>query len=107
MVYNSPIVGYRHAQVSLVTIQGQCCLIVLRPDEELRELESMSSAIVIMFCIREKVLLLDKNFFTNILMVDIVVFTTAIISTLATIIIPYLLCKHNKLRTLVPSLVLQ
>ena len=34
---------------------------VLRPDEELRELESLSLAIKIMFCIREKVLLLDIN----------------------------------------------
>ena len=30
-------------------------------DEELRELESLSLAIIIMFCIREKVLLLDIN----------------------------------------------
>ena len=60
MVYNSPIVGYGHAQVSLVTIKRQCCLVVLRPDEELRELESLSMAINIMFCIRKKVLLLDN-----------------------------------------------
>ena len=32
---------------------------MLRPDEELRELESLSMEINIMFCIREKVLLLD------------------------------------------------
>ena len=36
-------------------------LVVLRPDEELRELESLSLAINTMFCIREKVLLLDIN----------------------------------------------
>ena len=34
---------------------------VLRPEEELRELESLSMAINIMFCIREKVLLPDIN----------------------------------------------
>ena len=48
-----------------------------------------------------------KNFFTNNLIVDIFVFTAAIISAIATIIVLYLLCKHNKLRTLVASLVLQ
>ena len=31
------------------------------PDEELREFESLSLAIIIMFCIRGKVLLLDIN----------------------------------------------
>ena len=36
-------------------------MVVLRPDEELRELESLSLAINTMFCIREKVLLLDIN----------------------------------------------
>ena len=36
-------------------------MVVLKPDEELRELESLSLAINIMFCIREKVLLLDIN----------------------------------------------
>ena len=50
---------------------------------------------------------LNKNFFTNNLIVDIFVFAAAIISTLATIIILYLLCKHNKLRALVVSLVLK
>ena len=48
-----------------------------------------------------------KNFFTNNLIVDIFVFTAAIISAIATVIILYLLCKHNKLRTLVASLLLQ
>ena len=42
----------------------------------------------------------NKNFFTNNIIVDISVFTVAIISAIATIIILYLLCKHNKLRTL-------
>ena len=49
----------------------------------------------------------NKNFFTNNLIVDIFVFTAAIISAIATMIILYLLCKHNKLRTLVASLMLQ
>ena len=48
----------------------------------------------------------NKNFFTNNLIVDIFVFTAATILAIATIIILYLLCKHNKLRTLVASLVL-
>ena len=49
----------------------------------------------------------NKNFFTNNLIVDIFIFTVAIISAITTLIISYLLCKHNKLRTLVASLVLQ
>ena len=49
----------------------------------------------------------NKNFFTNNLIVDIFVFTGVIILAIATIIILYLLCKHNKMRTLVASLVLQ
>ena len=49
----------------------------------------------------------NKNFFTNNLIVDIFVFTAAIILAIATIIILYLVCKHNKLRTLVASLTLQ
>ena len=49
----------------------------------------------------------NKNFFTNNLIVDIFVFTVAITSAITTLIILYLLCKHNKLRTLVASLVLQ
>ena len=44
-----------------------------------------------------------KTFFTNNLIVDIFVFAVAIILALATIIILYLLCKHNKLRILVAS----
>ena len=49
----------------------------------------------------------NKNFFTNNLIVDIFVFTAAIISAIATMIILYLLCEHSELRTLVASLVLQ
>ena len=49
----------------------------------------------------------NKNFFTNILIVDIFIFTIAIILAITTLIILYLLCKHNKLRTLVASLTLQ
>ena len=50
---------------------------------------------------------LDKHFFTNDLIVDIFVFTAAIIWAIATMVILYLLVKHNKLRTLVVSLALQ
>ena len=49
----------------------------------------------------------NKIFFTNILIVDIFVFTAAIILAIATIMILYLLCKHNALRTLVASHVFQ
>ena len=49
----------------------------------------------------------NKNSFTNYLIVDIFVFTVAIIAATATLIILYLLCRHNKLRTLVASLALQ
>ena len=49
----------------------------------------------------------NKIFFTNNLIVDIFVFATAIILSIATIIILYLLCKHNTLRMLVASLTLQ
>ena len=48
-----------------------------------------------------------KNFFTNNFIVDIFVFIIAIISVITTMIIIYVLCKHNKLRTLVVSLALQ
>ena len=37
------------------------CLVVLRPDEELRELESLSLTIKSMFCEREKVPVLNIN----------------------------------------------
>ena len=45
--------------------------------------------------------------FTNNLIVDIFAFTTAILLAIATIINTVFACKHNKLRTLVASLVLQ
>ena len=48
-----------------------------------------------------------KTFFTNNFIVDIFVFIRAIISVITTMIIIYVLCKHNKLRTLVASLALQ
>ena len=48
-----------------------------------------------------------KNFFTNNFIVDIFVFIIAIILVITTMIIVYVLCKHNKLRTLVASLALQ
>ena len=48
-----------------------------------------------------------ENFFTNNSIMDIFVFIIAIISVITTIIIIYILCKHNKLRTLVVSLALQ
>ena len=43
----------------------------------------------------------NKNVFTNNSIVDIFVFIIAIISVITTMIIIYVLCKHNKLRTLV------
>ena len=49
----------------------------------------------------------NKSFFTSNLIVDIFVLIVAIISVITTIIILFLLCKHNKLRTLVASLALQ
>ena len=49
----------------------------------------------------------NKNFLTKYLIVDILVFTAAITSAIATKIILYLLCKHNKLRAMVASLALQ
>ena len=49
----------------------------------------------------------NKNFFTNNFIIDTFIFKIAIISTITTLIIIYLLCKHNKLRILVASLVLQ
>ena len=44
-----PHSAIRHAQVSLATQKGHCCLVVLRPDEELRELESLSLTIKSMY----------------------------------------------------------
>ena len=49
----------------------------------------------------------NTNFFTNNFIIDIFVFVIAITSVTTTIIILYALCKHNKLRVLVMSLVLQ
>ena len=47
----------------------------------------------------------NKNFFTNNFIVD--VFIIAIILVITTMIILYVLCKHNKLLTLVSNLALQ
>ena len=49
----------------------------------------------------------NKNFITNNFIVDIFVFIITVILTITTLIIIYVLCKHNKLRTLVASPVLQ
>ena len=49
----------------------------------------------------------NKNFFTNDVILDIFVFTVAIISAITTLIILYLLCKYNTLRALVAHLALQ
>ena len=49
----------------------------------------------------------NKNFFTNIFIVDIFIFRVAIILGITTSIILYLLYKHNKLRAPVASLALQ
>ena len=49
----------------------------------------------------------NKNFFTNNFIVDVFVFIIAIILVITTMIILYILCKCNKLRTLVVSLALQ
>ena len=48
-----------------------------------------------------------KNFSTNHFIIDIFVFIIAIISVITTMIITYILCKRNKLQTLVVSLALQ
>ena len=49
----------------------------------------------------------NKNFFCNNFIVDIFLFVTAIISLLVTNVAIYLMCKQNKLKTLVASLALQ
>ena len=49
----------------------------------------------------------NKNFFTYNLIMDLFVFKAAIVAIITTMIILYVLCKHNKLRTLVVSLALQ
>ena len=49
----------------------------------------------------------NKNFFTNNFIIDIFVFTIAITPTITTLILLYVLCKYNKLGTLLASLALQ
>ena len=49
----------------------------------------------------------NKNFITNNFLVDVFVFIIAIISVITTMTILYILCKCNKLRTLVVSLACQ
>ena len=49
----------------------------------------------------------NRNFFTNNFIVDVFVFTIAIILVIITMIILYVLCKYNKLKTLVVNLALQ
>ena len=48
----------------------------------------------------------NKNFFTENYIIDVFLFTTVIISLLATTLKIYLLYKHKELRTLMASLVL-
>ena len=48
----------------------------------------------------------NKNFFFNIHIVDIFMFISTVISLILTALIIYLLCKHNKIRVLIASLVL-
>ena len=47
----------------------------------------------------------NKNFFSDIYIIDVFLFTTAIISLLTTTLTVYLLCKHKKLRMLIASVV--
>ena len=49
----------------------------------------------------------NKNFFTNNFIVDVFIFMIAVVLVITTMIILYVLCKHNKLRTSVVSLALQ
>ena len=49
----------------------------------------------------------NRNVFSNNFIVDVFLFIAAIISLLVTTFAIYLLCKHDKLRTLVASLALQ
>ena len=49
----------------------------------------------------------NKNFITNNFIVDVFMFIIATILVITTMIILYVLCKHNKLKTLVGSLALQ
>ena len=48
----------------------------------------------------------NKNFSSNNSIVDILVFTSSIISLISTTLVMYLFCKHKHIRTLVASLVL-
>ena len=48
----------------------------------------------------------NKNFFSNNYIVDILVFTSSIISLISTTLVVYLFCKHKHIRTLVASLIL-
>ena len=48
----------------------------------------------------------NKNFISDNYIMDIFLFSTAIISLLATTLTVYLLCKHKKLQKLIASLVL-
>ena len=48
----------------------------------------------------------NKNFFSNNYIVDILVFTSSIISLISVALIEYLFCKHKHLRMLVTSLIL-
>ena len=48
----------------------------------------------------------NKNFFYNVYIVDIFIFTSSIISLLSTTLVIYLFCKHKHIRTLVASLIL-
>ena len=52
-------------------------------------------------------LITNKHFFSDNYVIDIFLFIAAIISLLATTLTIYLLCKHEKLRMLMASLVLQ
>ena len=47
----------------------------------------------------------NKNFFSNNYIVDIFMFTSAIISLISTTLVIYLFCKHKHIRTLVASLI--
>ena len=51
-------------------------------------------------------LITNKNFFSENYIIDVCLFITVIISLLVTTLTVYLLCKHQKLRMLMASLVL-
>ena len=54
----------------------------------------------------ETILNTNKNFFSNNHILDIFVFISSIISLISVTLIIYLMCKHQKIRTLIVSLVL-